>query len=89
MSLKRILKYLLGTINVGLWYPRNVEFNLVGYFDADFADSLLDHKSTSRTSQFLGNSLVSWFSKKKIPLFYSLPKRNILRLLVVVHKFFG
>ena len=64
-AVKRILKYLLGTIDVGLWYPRNVEFNLVGYSDADFAGSLLDRKSTSGTCQFLGSSLVSWFSKKQ------------------------
>ena len=48
-AVKRILKYLLGTINVGLWYPRNVEFTLVGYSDADFTGILPDRKSTSRT----------------------------------------
>ncbi|KAL4011410.1 hypothetical protein IC575_028468 [Cucumis melo] len=36
-----------------------------GYSDADFAGSLLDRKSTSGTFQFLGSSLVSWFSKKQ------------------------
>ena len=35
------------------------------YFDADFEGSLLDRKSTSGTCQFLGSSLVSWFSKKQ------------------------
>ena len=60
-----IFKYLLGTINLGLWYPKNIEFKLVGYSDADFAGSLLDRKSTSGTCQFLGSSLVSWFSKKQ------------------------
>ena len=60
-----IFKYLFGTINLGLWYLRNVEFNLVGYFDADFAGSLLDRKSTSGTCQFFGSSLVSWFSKRQ------------------------
>ena len=65
-DVKRILRCFLGTIDVALWYCRNVEFNLVGYSDADFAGSLLDRKSTSGTCQFLGSSLVSWFSKKKI-----------------------
>ncbi|KAL0545278.1 hypothetical protein IC582_020428 [Cucumis melo] len=64
-AVKRILKYFLGTIDVGLWYPRNVKFNLVGYSDMDFSDSLLDRKSTSGTCQFLGSSFVSWFSKKQ------------------------
>ena len=30
---KRILKYLKGTINVGLWYPRGVSLSLIGYSD--------------------------------------------------------
>ena len=39
--------------------------DLVGYCDADYAGSLVDRKSTSGTCQFLGRSLVSWFSKKQ------------------------
>ena len=64
-AVKRKFKFLLGTLELGLWYPRKVEFKLVGYSDADFTESLLDCKSTSGTCQFLGSSLVSWFSKKK------------------------
>ena len=63
-AVKRIFKYLLVTVNLGLWYPRNVEFKLVGYSYADFAESLLDRKSTSGTCHFLDSSLVSWFSKR-------------------------
>ena len=62
---KRILKYLKGTINVGLWYPKGASFNLVGYSDADFAGCKLDRKSTSGTCHLLGSSLVSWHSKKQ------------------------
>ena len=40
-AVKRIFKYLLGTINLGLWYPRNVGFKLVGYSDADFGEVYL------------------------------------------------
>ena len=56
---------MLGTIDVGLWYPINVEFNLVGHSDANFVGILLDRKSTSGACQFYGSSLVSWFSKKQ------------------------
>ena len=62
---KKNFKYLNGSKNVGLWYPRNDCFDLVGYNDADHTESQLDRKSTSGTFQFLGNSLVSWFSKKQ------------------------
>ena len=56
---------MLRTINLELWYSRNVEFKFVRYSDANFTESLLDHKSTSGTCQFLNSSLVSWFSKKQ------------------------
>ena len=44
---------------------RNDCFDLIGYSDADHGRNQLDRKSTSGTCQFLGNSLVSWFSKKQ------------------------
>ena len=62
---KRILKYLKGTQNVGLWYPKDSPFELIGYSDADFAGCKIDRKSTSGTCQFLGDRLVSWHSKKQ------------------------
>ena len=62
---KRIIRYVNGSIGLGLWYPRVDHLDLVGYCDADYAGSLVDRKSTSGTCQFLGRSLVSWFSKKQ------------------------
>ena len=58
-AIKRIFKYLSGTLHLGLWYPRSLSFDLVSYSDADFAGSLLDRKSTSGTCQVLGQCLVS------------------------------
>ncbi|XP_016173149.1 uncharacterized protein LOC107615612 [Arachis ipaensis] len=40
--------------------------DLIGYSDSDFADCKLDRKSTSGTCHLLGNSLVSWHSKKQV-----------------------
>jgi hypothetical protein len=37
MTTKRILRYLKHTQNVGLWYPKGAKFELVGYFDSDYA----------------------------------------------------
>jgi len=64
-AVKRIIRYLSGTINIGLWYPRNSTCTLVGYSDSDFASSKIDRKSTSRTCQFIGSAIVSWHSKKQ------------------------
>ncbi|KAK6149483.1 hypothetical protein DH2020_017008 [Rehmannia glutinosa] len=62
---KRILRYLKGCQEVGLWYPKEGGFKLVGYSDSDYAGCRVDRKSTSGTCQMLGNRLVSWFSKKQ------------------------
>ncbi|XP_070015731.1 secreted RxLR effector protein 161-like [Nicotiana sylvestris] len=44
---KRILRYLKGTTDICLWYPKCSNFNLVGYADADYTGFLMDRKSTS------------------------------------------
>ena len=64
-AVKRIIKYINGTFDLGLFYPKHTSFDLYGYCDADFAGNLVDRKSTSGTCHFLGNSLVSWASKKQ------------------------
>ncbi|XP_059314587.1 uncharacterized mitochondrial protein AtMg00810-like [Lycium ferocissimum] len=64
-AVQRIIRYLLGTITHGLWYPKTDSFKLEGFSDADFAGDKDDRKSTSGTCQLLGNSLISWNSKKQ------------------------
>ena len=39
--------------------------DLIGFSDTNFAGCKLDRKNTSRTCQFLGVNLISWFSKKQ------------------------
>ncbi|KAL6580932.1 hypothetical protein OROMI_006855 [Orobanche minor] len=63
---KRILKYVKGTLDAGLWYPKEGGFDLVGYNDSDLGGCKLDRKSTSGTCHFLGPRLVSQFSKKQL-----------------------
>lgn len=65
VAVKRILRYLVHTPNLGFWYPKGARFDLIGYADADYAGCKVDRKSTSGTCQFLGRSLVSWSSKKQ------------------------
>jgi hypothetical protein len=65
IAVKRIIRYLIDTTGLGLWYPKESPFELLGYSDADFAACKIDRKSTSGTCQFLGNRLISWGSKKQ------------------------
>ena len=62
---KRIIKYLKGTTNVGLWYPKGTSLNLTNFSNSNFARCKLDRKSTSGTCHLLGSSLVSWNCKKQ------------------------
>jgi hypothetical protein len=64
VAIKRILRYLVPTPNIDLWYPKGSKFDLLGYSDADYVGSKVDQKSTSGICQFLGRSTVSWSSKK-------------------------
>ncbi|GKA35294.1 retrovirus-related pol polyprotein from transposon TNT 1-94 [Tanacetum coccineum] len=54
-----------GTINMGLWYPKDSGFALTAFLDVDHAGCLDTRKSMSGGIQFLGEKLVSWMSKKQ------------------------
>ncbi|GJW20673.1 retrovirus-related pol polyprotein from transposon TNT 1-94 [Tanacetum coccineum] len=62
---KRIFKYLRGTVNRGLWYPKDSFIALTAYADADHAGCQDTRRSTSRSMQLLGDRLVSWSSKRQ------------------------
>ena len=62
---KRILRYLKHTQNVGLWYPKGANSELVGYSGSDYVGCNVEIRSTLGTCQLLGRSLVSWSSKKE------------------------
>ncbi|KAJ9557060.1 hypothetical protein OSB04_011674 [Centaurea solstitialis] len=64
-AVKRILRYLKGTAEMGLWYPKDSSFELISFTDSDYGGCKLDRKSTSGSCQFLGDKLVSWTSKKQ------------------------
>nr|GEX29017.1 uncharacterized mitochondrial protein AtMg00810-like [Tanacetum cinerariifolium] len=64
-EVKRIFRYLQGTVNMGLWYTKDSGFELTGFLDADYARCKDTFKSTFSEAQFLGENLVSWSSKKQ------------------------
>ena len=65
LVVKRIFRYLKGTMDYGLWYPRNQNSQLSVYSDANWANCVDKRKNTSGGELFLGDSLVSWLSKKQ------------------------
>ncbi|GJW08396.1 putative ribonuclease H-like domain-containing protein [Tanacetum coccineum] len=58
-AIKRVFWYLKGTINMGLWYPKDNAMSLTAYADADHAGCQDSRRSTSGSAQFLGDRLVS------------------------------
>jgi len=46
---KIILRYLKGTHDVGLWYPKGSNFELIGYSNSDYGGCKIDRMSTSVT----------------------------------------
>nr|GFA17596.1 putative ribonuclease H-like domain-containing protein [Tanacetum cinerariifolium] len=64
-DVKRIFRYLKGKPHLGLWYLKDLPFDLVAYSDSDYAGASLEKKSTTGGCQFLRRRLISWQCKKQ------------------------
>jgi len=64
-AVKRIFRYLKARPKLGLWYPKNPEFDLYAFADSNYGGCDIDRKSTSAGCQFLGDRLISWQCKKQ------------------------
>ncbi|GJX33263.1 hypothetical protein Tco_0243118 [Tanacetum coccineum] len=64
-AVKRIFRYIKGTINMGLWYSKDTGMSMIAYADADHAGCQDTKRSTSGSAQFLGDKLLSWSLKKQ------------------------
>ncbi|XP_052627156.1 uncharacterized mitochondrial protein AtMg00810-like [Lactuca sativa] len=60
IAVKRIFRYLKGCPKLGLWYPKNPEFDLYAFADSNYGGCELDRKSTSGGCQFMVDRVVSW-----------------------------
>ncbi|GJU18817.1 hypothetical protein Tco_1146783 [Tanacetum coccineum] len=64
-AVKWVFRFIQGSINMGLWYPKDTAMALTAYADADHIGCQDTRRSTSGSAQFLGDKLVSWSSKKQ------------------------
>ncbi|XP_074347427.1 secreted RxLR effector protein 161-like [Apium graveolens] len=65
MAAKRILRYIKGTLDQGLFYTYSQNSKLVGYSDSDYDGDLDDGKSTSDYAFHIGSAVFSWSSKEQ------------------------
>lgn len=65
---KRIFRYIKGTIHLRLFYTKGTGVQTIIYADFDHAGDYVDRKSTSGICTFMGCCLTSWFSKKQTAL---------------------
>ncbi|XP_019105451.2 uncharacterized mitochondrial protein AtMg00810-like [Beta vulgaris subsp. vulgaris] len=64
-ALKRIVRYIQGTLDHGLHlYPSSTS-SLISYTDADWGGCPDTRRSTSGYCVFLGDNLVSWYAKRQ------------------------
>nr|GEZ11945.1 ribonuclease H-like domain-containing protein [Tanacetum cinerariifolium] len=64
-TLKRILRYVQGTLDLSIHLYASSTTSLVGYTDADWAGCLSTRRSTSGYCVFLGDNLLSWSAKRQ------------------------
>ena len=62
---KHVLRYLQGTVELGLKYTRGNDIRLSGFTDVDWVGSLVDRKSASGYCFSLGSRMTSWCSRKQ------------------------
>ncbi|RLM98852.1 hypothetical protein C2845_PM06G26760 [Panicum miliaceum] len=65
VAIKRVLRYIAGTLHYGCYYQREKEAQLTGFSDSDLAGDLDTRKSTTGVLFFLGSSLITWQSQKQ------------------------
>jgi hypothetical protein len=65
LAVKRILRYLAGTLHLGVQFHKDSDLQIHAYSDVDWAGNVDDRRSTSGYCVFLSSNLVSWCAKKQ------------------------
>ncbi|GKB12485.1 ribonuclease H-like domain-containing protein [Tanacetum coccineum] len=64
-ALKRVLRYVRGTLDFGLQLYASITGSLVAYTDVDWVGCPTTRRSTSGYCVFLGDNLLSWSAKRQ------------------------
>lgn len=79
---KKVLKYVQGTKDQGIWYLKIGSVNLTGYTDSDWACCMDDMKSTSGYVFKVGSGAICWGTKKQDVVAQSIAEVEYIALTV-------
>lgn len=79
-SLKKVIKYLQGTINLGLEYHRNDNNQLNCYVDVDWGGDTHDRKSVNGFVSIVFNNTLCWSSRKQTCVSLSTTESELITL---------
>ena len=86
---KRILRYLKGTVTLGIKYQKSDDGMLVGYADADWAGDQDDRHSTTGNLFLMARGPISWLNKKQAVVALSTSEAEMWHLVQLHKKQFG
>ena len=85
-ALKRCCRYLSGTRTHGLFYPKSKSLNITAYSDAAYGNCFDTYRSWSGYAFFLGDSCISWISKKQNSVAMSTTEAEYMSLSVAARQ---
>lgn len=77
---KRILRYLRGTLTLGLLFKNNVNEEIVGYCDSDWASCKENRKSCTGYTFIFQDAAISWNSKRQATIALSTTEAEYMAL---------
>ena len=63
--MKRIIRYVNGIVDYGIWSSKDTNSGLTGYNDVNWASNVDNRKSNTGRCFYLRNNLVFWYNKKQ------------------------
>ncbi|XP_019089081.1 PREDICTED: uncharacterized protein LOC109127930 [Camelina sativa] len=84
--LKRILRYIKGTLHMGLYLRKSSNLSLSAYCDSDHAGCKKTRRSTTGFCVLLGPNLISWSARRQETVSNSSTKAEYRALTATAHE---